>query len=145
MTAPLRSGPSGGIGGQAFDDPPPGPGAHIREIRVWSGLSLEALQIIHGHEGELIERPKRGRSNSGFSVLKLQPGEFITEISGRYSGYIDQMEIRTNRSTVRRFGTAPGLHDFQYVAPDNYEISGIWGRAGRLLDALGIYLAPNER
>ena len=142
MNGSLRSGPSGGIGGHAFDDRPPGTAAHIREIRVWSSSGLEALQIIHSQEGELIEHPKRGQSNSGFTIFKLEPGEFITEITGRYSSYIDQIEIRTNLGKVKRFGSTSGLHDFQYSAPENYEISGIWGRAGRLVDAIGVYLSP---
>ena len=144
MTTPARSGPSGGVGGLAFDDPPPAPHAHIRELRIWSGVSLEAMQIIHSCEGELIEQPKRGQSASGFAVLKFDADEHIAEISGRYSAYIDQIEIRTNKGNVKRFGSAPGLHDFQYQVPDNFRISGFWGRAGRLIDAIGIYLSPLE-
>ena len=136
-----KFGPSGGVGGQPFDDPPPQDHANIRELRIWSGVTIEAVQIMHSCEGEIFECPKRGQSTSGFSIVKLEPGEFITEISGRYSGYIDQLEIRTNKNIVKRFGSAKGLHDFHYQAPDNYQIAGLWGRAGRLIDALGVHLS----
>ena len=140
----IRCGPSGGVGGQPFDDPPPHDHAKIRELRIWSGLSIEAVQIVHTCEGEIFERPKRGQSTLGFSIMKLGPGELITEISGRYSGYIDQLEIRSNKNNVKRFGSARGLYDFHYQAPENYHISGLWGRAGRLIDTLGIYITPME-
>ena len=77
-------------------------------------------------------------------MLKLEPGEHITEISGRYSAYIDQIVIRTNEGNVKHFGSAPGLHDFQYQTPDGFHIAGFWGRAGRLIDAIGVYIVSLE-
>ena len=142
MNNPIRSGPSGGVGGSAFDDPPPQAFARVREVRIWSGISVEALQLIHSCEGEIVEQPKRGQSTAGFSILKLDPGEYIMEISGRYSSYIDQLEIRTNKGVIKRYGSAIGLHDFQYQAPENYQIIGFWGRAARLIDAIGVYYSP---
>lgn len=144
MTELVRSGPSGGVGGQAYDDPPPQPHARIRELRIWSGVSIEALQVIHSCEGEIFEQPKRGQSAAGFAILKLAPNEYISEISGRYSSYVDQIEIRTNLGNVKRFGSAQGLHDFLYQAPDNFQITGIWGQAGRLIDAIGVYMTAVE-
>ena len=145
MNSPYRIGPSGGVGGTAFDDPPPHPHAHIRELRIWSGISVEAIQVIHSCEGELFEANKRGQSTVGFSILKLGPGEYIEEISGRYGSYIEQLEIRTNKGNVKRYGSLTGIHDFHYQAPANHQITGFWGRAGRLIDAIGVYLSPLEQ
>lgn len=135
-------GPSGGIGGQPFDDEPPDEGASVREIRVWSGSTLDAIQLVLDIGGEAVERTKHGGNAGNLSIMKLDETEFITEVYGRYSGYIESLSIRTNLGKNRRFGALAGVMDFLYVAPPGFHIIGFWGRSSRVIDSIGVHLVP---
>lgn len=137
----LMLGPSGGVGGVAFDDGPFPEGARLRELRVWGTECIEGLQIVLDLDGELVERPRRGTASAGLGVLRLAEDEHVTEVYGRYSGYVDQLSVRTAGGQIRRFGGRGGACDFAYFAPAGFHIVGFWGRAGRLIDALGVHLA----
>ncbi len=134
-------GPSGGVGGTPFDDEPPLEQPRIREVRVWSGACVEAMQLVLDIDGEAVERPRRGQGSESFGVVKLAPGEVITEIYGRYGSYVESLTFRTSRGQVRRFGGQKGAQEFVYLAPEGFHIVGFWGRAGRVLDAIGVHLA----
>lgn len=136
------AGPSGGVGGVPFDDEPPAAGGRLRELRVWSGSAIDGLQIVLMIDGVLAERPRHGGSQGGYASVLLEPGEVITEIYGRYGSYLEQLSIRTNRGQSRRFGGVGGASEFAYFAPEGFQIAGFWGRAGRVIDALGVHLAP---
>ncbi len=133
------SGPSGGMGGHPFDDEPFSENIRIREVRVWAGNYVDAIQLVVDIDGEAIEQPKRGGDDGDLGILKLGDTEYVTEISGRYSSYIVSLSIRTNRGQTRRFGGQSGGNEFIYAAPDDHHIVGIWGRAERLLDSVGVY------
>ncbi len=133
-------GPSGGVGGRPFDDEPPREGARVREVRVWAGGLVDAVQLVLEIEGQLVERPKHGGAAGNLAVIRLADDEYLTEIYGRYSSYIDALNIRTTSGQTGRFGGQGGANDFLYVAPDGYRIVGFWGRSGRLLDSIGVHL-----
>ncbi len=135
-------GPSGGVGGQPFDDCPPYENACVSEVRIWSGSCVDALQIVLGIDGEDCESVKHGGSGGNLGIMKLAAGEYITEIYGRYGSYVDSLSLRTNMGQVRRFGGQGGHSEFIYTAPPGYGVIGFWGRAGHILDAVGIHLAP---
>lgn len=134
-------GPSGGVGGQPFDDEPTEDGARLREIRVWAGNTIDAVQLVVEIEGQTIERPKHGGAGGNLGIVRLADDEYVTEIYGRYGSYIEQLSIRTNNGQTGRFGGRGGANEFLYVAPDGYKIVGLWGRAGRILDAIGVHIA----
>lgn len=139
--ASVIAGPSGGVGGVPFDDDPPADGGILRELRVWSGISIEGLQIVMMIDGVLIERPRVGSTTAGFASVMLDPDEVITEVYGHYGSYIEQLSIRTSRGRNRRFGGITSGREFAYFAPEGMQIIGFWGRAGRLIDALGVHFA----
>lgn len=135
-------GPSGGVGGQPFDDNPPYANTAVREIRIWSGTCVNAIQLVLDLDGESLEYQKHGGPGGHLGVLTLAEDEYIAEIYGQYSSYIDSLSIRTSHGQMRRFGGQGGHSEFIYVAPAGFQIIGFWGRAGHILDALGIHLCP---
>ena len=100
--------------------------------------------------------------------IHLQDGEFVEQISGKHGTYVDSVKIRTSRkiypeasvepgessgeagsasidsgvesAVEQRYGGEGGSVSFSYTAPKGYQIIGICGRAGQLLDALGVVL-----
>ena len=135
-------GPSGGVGGHPFDDTPPYENAVISEVRIWSGACIEALQLVLDIDGEDIEYSKHGGRGGNLSIIKLAQNEYITEVYGRYGSYVDSLCIRTSQGQIRRFGGQGGHSEFIYTAPQGYNIIGFWGRAGNIVDALGIHICP---
>lgn len=135
-------GPSGGVGGQPFDDEPPAEHAKVRELRVWAGAQVDAIQTVLDVDGEAVEGVKHGGNSGNLSVLTLGDNEYITEVYGRFGSYIEILNIRTNKGQSRRFGGQGGIIDFLYVAPSGFQIIGFWGRSGRLIDSLGVHIAP---
>jgi Jacalin-like lectin domain len=74
-------------------------------------------------------------------VLSLQPGEYITEVSGRYGSLVDSITTRTSRSQTMTWGGLGGVKGFDYQAPPGTQIVGFWGRSGQLIDAIGVLMA----
>lgn len=135
-------GPTGGVSGTPFDDTPPYNDSKIKEIRVWSGTCIEALQSVHAIDGEAVEGKRHGGRSGHLGVMKLADDEYVIEIYGRYASYIESLNIRTNHGQVRRFGGQGGHAEFIYTAPSGFQIIGFWGRAGHLLDAIGVHITP---
>ncbi len=133
-------GPSGGIGGHPFDDTPPLENTELRELRIWSGSCVHAIQCILDQDGENIEHIKHGGSSGNLATMHLAHGEYITEVYGRYGSYIDSLSLRTNQGQIRRFGGQGGHSDFIYSVPQGFAIIGFWGRAGTIIDAIGVHV-----
>lgn len=135
-------GPSGGVGGHPFDDEPYLEHARLSEVRVWSGYAVNAVQLLLDIDGEAVESRKHGGRGGSLGILKLDDGEYLSEIYGRYGSYIESLCMRTNRGQIRRFGGQGGCTEFVYLAPQGFQICGFWGCAGELIDSIGIHLAP---
>ncbi len=135
-------GPSGGVGGRPFDDEPLLEHAKLSEVRVWSGYAINAVQLLFHIDGEAVEGSKHGGRGGTVGVLKLDDGEYLSEIYGRYGSYVESLCVRTNRGQIRRFGGQGGCAEFVYLAPQGFQISGLWGNAGETIDSIGVHLAP---
>ena len=134
-------GPSGGVGGHPYDDSPPYENARVSELRVWSGSCVDAMQLVLDIDGENCEYIKHGGNGGNLGIIRLTYDEHITEVYGRYGSYVDSLSLRTNKGQIRRFGGQGGHSEFIFTAPQGYCIIGFWGRAGHILDALGVHLA----
>lgn len=75
------------------------------------------------------------------------PAEFLTGVSGsygrnQYGDNIRSLKIHTNIAVYGPFGARNGEGTpFSFRAEDGM-ITGFHGRAGRYLDAIGLYIAP---
>ncbi len=152
-------GPSGGPGGSPFGDgevgnyirsiyPLPGPilagGVQIARVRVFSGAYIDSIQVTYAPSAGITGQPgKHGGGGGAPKDLLLQPGEYITEVSGRSGDYVDSLTIRTggSRSQTMTWGGSGGSRSFDYKAPPGTEIVFFWGRSGQYLDAIGVDIA----
>ncbi len=131
-------GPSGGTGGGYFADNE-AEGLYVVEVRVWYGTVIDAVQFVYEDEkGMKIEGTKHGGNGGALSIFKLQPGETIAKISGKYSSFVDSMQLLTSNGRERQWGGSGGTVSYTYSAPPGSSISGLFGRYGIYIDALGV-------
>jgi hypothetical protein len=134
--------PSGGTGGGTFGDLPQDDFKVIR-ITVRSGLFVDAIQMTHERpDGTLFNFPHHGGFGGFEKTLDLDVhlGDHITSIAGRSGSSVDHLEIRTSRGLLLKAGSSGGGVDYLYEAPPGFEIAGFHGRAGDLIDAIGVIL-----
>jgi hypothetical protein len=115
----------------------------IGGISLRSGLYVDQLQILYRNPstGQLAFGPTHGGGGGGPSSFALNPGEFITQVSGRAGKYVDAITFLTNEG--RSFGPFGGGGGAPYRFPDqlqpNVEVFGFFGRSGLYLDAIGFH------
>ena len=134
-------GPSGGLGGGYFNDGQVG-GQEVAEVRIRSGALIDAIQIVYviDQTSHAIPRPRHGGNGGSPSVFRLAPGEYITDVGGKYGRYIDSLWIKTNRGRTKTWGGGGGSVDFFYNAPPGTRIFGFTGRSGVVLDLIGVIM-----
>lgn len=136
----------GGPGGNAFLDEAPPPGARVIEVHVRSGQYVDSVQLVYMlRDGQTIAGPRHGGEGGELNVLRLDPGEYLTGISGRTGSYIDSIEFQTNRHTSPTFGGNGGDREFQVEVPENAQAIGFTGRSGEYVDAIGLTFVPLRR
>lgn len=137
-----KNGYSGGRGGVEFIDAAFPPNSRVYEVQIRSGAFIDSIQIIHKTpQGVEHAFPKHGGEGGTLNIFTLGDNEHIIAISGRYGEFIDSLRIHTDlpRSSPT-YGGPGGEADFNYEAPDGTEIAGFYGRAGDLIDAIGVVL-----
>ena len=133
-------GPSGGLGGNSFNDGATG-GWKVKEVKIYSGAFIDSIQVIYTDQvNQIIAGKKRGGSGGNLSVLKLAPDEYITTVGGKYGRFVDSLFIKTNKGQVKQWGGSGGTIDFVYRVPPGTSIYGFFGRAGKYVDSLGIIM-----
>lgn len=130
-------GPSGGLGGDFFDDGQTG-NHRLIEVVVYAGSFIDSIQTVYDYLGQRVEKPKRGGNGGMKKVLKLAADEHITEIGGRHGWWIDSLWIKTSKGNVEKWGGNGGSRDFYYHVPTGTVIYGFFGYAGRFVDAVGV-------
>jgi len=144
----VRWGPTGGHGGSSFDDlegrsiPP---GARLEQLVVRGGAYLDSVQVTHRlPNGERLRLPRNGGAGGNERRLTLEPGEYITRMHGHYGTVIDSLNVFTNRGRGLSIGGDPhwpysctsGF--FQFELPPKCRLLGFFGRAGNVVDGLGV-------
>lgn len=133
----------GGPGGQYFQDPAVGAGTRVSELRVRSGAWIDAVQLVYaGPDGQEYPLVRHGGNGGTPHSFRLEPGEYITALSGRYGHYVDSLQIHTNRRDSEVYGGSGGGFDFRIEAPTGMQIAGLAGRSGIYLDAIGAVFSP---
>jgi hypothetical protein len=133
----------GGPGGSGFSDSELQPGSRILEVHVRSGDHVDSVQmLISFPDGRTVMSPKRGGSGGRLDIFRMDRGEYITGVSGRYGDYIDSIRIHTNKRTSALFGGPGGNRDFRVEVPGGNQAVGFAGRAGDYLDSVGLIFAP---
>jgi len=139
-TTMFFSGPSGGYGGNYFKDPVSIEYQNLIEIRVRSGAYIDSIQTVYNDrmgQGRYV-KSQNGGNGGQLSVFKLQPGEYITRISGKYGAFVDSLTVYTSKGRQKRWGGTGGNAHYNYVAPPGTKIHGFFGRSGKFVDAIGV-------
>jgi hypothetical protein len=145
----IKEGPAGGPGGDVFtDDYPAIPGIRLAKINIWHGPEgdglINAIQVIwndgtHDINGAIHGKYGGTDDRGTLTQIVLEPGEYVTEIFGRCSQFVDSMTIRLNNETLDRLGGMGGRIDYSFQVPEeDWEIIGFHGRAAEFIDSIGI-------
>jgi hypothetical protein len=114
----------------------------VVEVRVWSGKMIDSVQFVLRGEQGYHELPRHGGSGGTVSTFSLEGDEHVERVSGQYGESVTQIVLHTSSGRTSVPYGAGGGAEFSYPAPPGWEIVGASGRAGRLLDALGVVMRP---
>lgn len=135
----FQIGPTGGNGGQPFDNYDIPEGARLTAIHVFTEWVINALQFdFVNSDGTSASRPPVGGLGGEHHVFYLDNDEYLTGISGRSGWYIDSIRFHTNKRVSPTFGGVGGERDFAFEAPAEFEVGGFFGRSAWYIDALGV-------
>lgn len=143
-------GPTGGPGGSAFEDEAP-PGMEIGALIIRSGGPRNvviAIQVLYRNSstGQLLLGDQHGGGGGDQTIIALNGGEFVAEISGRSGQFLDSLTVETSQGRrFGRFGGLGGSSDYEFPDPlvgGPQEIFGFFGSSGTLVDAIGVRTRP---
>jgi len=106
----------------------------IRCIRVHSGMALDGVEVF-GYSGAPALFGSRGGSPK---ELVMGEGEVLAGFGFRYGGWIDAIQVLTNRRRGDMWGNADGGGPGEVMVPQGYRICGIWGEVGKWVFGMGI-------
>jgi hypothetical protein len=133
---------AGGNGGNAFSDRNIPEGATLSEIRVRGGENIVSIQAAYAlKDGHTLEGPVHGGQGGNLNVFRLNPGEYITGISGRSGIYLESLTLQTNQRTSQAFGGSGGDKAFTITVPQGKMAVSLAGRAGEYLDSISLNYA----
>jgi phage tail protein X len=136
----------GGSGGDGFTDFQPPADTRIVEVRIRSGDTVDALQMVYSlPNGRTVTGPRHGGTGGRQSTFRLDANEYVTGISGRFGDTIDSIRIHTSRRTSPTYGGRGGSRDFRADVPSGNQAVGFTGRAGDTVDAIGLVYSPLQR
>jgi hypothetical protein len=136
----------GGGGGDEFFDFQPPAGTRVAEVRVRSGETIDAVQMVYElPNGRTVMGSRHGGTGGRLSVFRLDPDEYVIGLSGRFGVTVDSLSIQTNRRTSEQLGGGGGDRNYRIDVPPGYQAVGFVGRAGNTLDAVGLTYAPMPR
>jgi hypothetical protein len=146
-----KFGPAGGVGGTAFDAPYPTGATTMNPyaISAMKGRSadrIDQIQVVWVGAGGGGESPPFGGGGGQPFRFDLPPGESLAQIVGSV-GVINNtvtvfsIQFITNAGTRSNVYGRPTSAAFSFQCPTNYVVTGIFGRSGDEVDALGVYIA----
>lgn len=127
---------SGGRGGSPFVDMAVS-GGSVAAITVRSGSLIDSIQFTYRYGKKQVRGQAHGGNGGKSRTFKLKPGEVIIELSGKSGKYVDSLYIKTSRGRSKRWGGKGGSRRYKFTGSTKSPITGIWGRSGNLLDAIG--------
>ncbi|XP_064937489.1 protein GOS9-like [Musa acuminata AAA Group] len=141
MAGEIKVGAWGGNGGSAWDM---GAAYRITNIKIRAGDNIDAIVITFTRYG-LIETKHFGGSGGTPHEIPLQEDEYLVGVEGSVDTLgritlVRNLTLRTNKRSYGPFGTSGGKPFSVPVASG--KIIGFFGRAGTMIDAIGVYLAP---
>jgi len=146
-----KFGPSGGIGGSPYDAPAQDPDANgpwtINKISGWSETRINEITIWWTNPDDSEVGNSFGEMGGEVYTFEIAKGDFLTQIRGSVgenecSWLVYSLQFVTQNGVVSPIFGEPTAEDFEYICPPGYQITGIFGRSGGAVDALGVYIDP---
>ncbi|HST20920.1 MAG TPA: jacalin-like lectin [Blastocatellia bacterium] len=143
-----KFGPSGGVGGSAYDAPTPtsnGPW-RISEAQGRSGSRIDQIELIWSNSvGSTKSSPTFGGGGGDPFEFTIENGDYLTEIRGSVgsnnnSVVLFSLQFFTKSGKVSPVFGSSTPASFYFQSPPGYQITGIFGRSGSAVDALGVYI-----
>nr|4PIT_A Chain A, Ripening-associated protein [Musa acuminata]4PIT_B Chain B, Ripening-associated protein [Musa acuminata]4PIT_C Chain C, Ripening-associated protein [Musa acuminata]4PIT_D Chain D, Ripening-associated protein [Musa acuminata] len=143
MNGAIKVGAWGGNGGSAFDM---GPAYRIISVKIFSGDVVDGVDVTFTYYGKTETRHYGGSGGTPHEIV-LQEGEYLVGMAGEVANYtgavvLGKLGFSTNKKAYGPFGNTGGTPFSLPIAAG--KISGFFGRGGKFLDAIGVYLEPLE-
>ena len=145
MDIPSKSPVYGGKDGAPWQDPVMwnfDPIVGISEINIWSGLSVDSIQVnYYVLWGYLYEGEKHGGDGGSLSTIRLDRDEVVVRVHMSVGLYINQLRIVTRKQSgyTREYGPFGEAGDRDRDVTIYGRVIGFYGGEGDVLDALGAY------
>ena len=141
-----KSNTYGGTGGRAWDDVSTHSPAivGVSSITIRHGNQVDSLQVTYLlADGSTYTAPKHGGRGGSQSSFTLAPDEMIVQVKGKTNNtLVDQLTFVTRNSSRNTTEYGPyGKTGRTQFSVEGYVV-GFFGRAGNLLDQLGVYYLP---
>ncbi|RCV15904.1 hypothetical protein SETIT_3G095300v2 [Setaria italica] len=144
---PIKIGAWGGDGGTEFDvtEPP----KRLQSMTIRAGDSIDSIGFSYIDEaGKKHSEGPFGGTGGQLTTIKFAPLEYVKKFSGTIgravgSGemlFVASLEIETNVKKYGPYGKEDNDYPFSIPLPENTSVVGFFGRAGRLIDAVGVYI-----
>nr|XP_009413935.2 PREDICTED: protein GOS9-like [Musa acuminata subsp. malaccensis] len=141
MAGEIKVGAWGGDGGSAWDM---AAAYRITNIKFRAGDAIDGIVITFTRYGQT-ETKSFGGTGGKLYEIPLQEDEYLVGVEGSVDTMwgitlVRNLTLRTNKKSYGPFGTSGGKPFSVPVASG--KIIGFFGRAGAMIDAIGVYLAP---
>ncbi|KAF8666404.1 hypothetical protein HU200_053511 [Digitaria exilis] len=143
---PIKIGTWGGDGGEDFDvtEAP----KRLESVTIRAGYVVDAIGFSYIDQlGKKHTVGPCGGNGGNDTTSQLAPSEYVKNFYGTIGDFegnwvVASLTIETNIETYGTYGTDQSTH-FSIPLPKDASIVGFFGRAGALLDAIGVY-PPSE-
>lgn len=140
-----KIGPWGGNGGSPQDitEPP----KRLESITISGGEVVDSIAFSYVDQaGRKHTAGPWGGSGGNPYTIQLSASEFVKEVSGTFAVYagvnvIHSIKLVTNVKTYGPIGREKGT-PFSVPVQGNNGVAGFFGRSGKFLDAIGVYVHP---
>jgi len=139
-----KAGLWGGQGGSNQDITVPP--KRLQSLTIRSGSAIDAIEFTYiDNAGQKHTAGAWGGPGGTAHRIDLDDAEYVKEVSGTYGTFegitvLTSFKLVTNVRTWGPWAIENGT-PFSITAPTNSSIVGFYGRAGRLIDAIGVYFA----
>nr|CAB3465820.1 unnamed protein product [Digitaria exilis] len=141
---PIKIGTWGGDGGEDFDvtEAP----KRLESVTIRAGYVVDAIGFSYIDQlGKKHTVGPCGGNGGNDTTSQLAPSEYVKNFYGTIGDFegnwvVASLTIETNIETYGTYGTDQSTH-FSIPLPKDASIVGFFGRAGALLDAIGVYVS----
>jgi hypothetical protein len=116
----------------------------ITEINCIYGYAVVGLHVIYQVNGNLVSGPinygtdASSRTDLSRGMLQLQMDDYITEVSGSYSHFLDRIFIRTAQGKTVSWGGSFAGQTFSLSIPPYKRVVGISGGLGSCIHNISV-------